>query len=426
MPEQSPYTLNDLFKSEIPQSFGTPVFGNTPSFQNAFTQQVDPNVVGTGEQGENIKNYGRDIRYVVVNVGENIQDAIDKLNVQGGGVISLQTGVHIINYDITLYSGIYLEGVNRSTTVINFNGSAKSILVVGTGAYSTGTVSVSNSGTTVTGSGTAWLTNASAGQFIMLNGSWYPIASVDSDTQITIALPFAEDDLSGVTYVLATIKTDVQLKNFTVKGSASSGIKIQYARQFVIDNVNPETSALGVEVLDSANGTFVNLNNVANFSGFSFTRTHYCTFFSIGAVDSLTGVGVTLNGVTNSKFDSFFVLNSAANGFSVTSCVDVAFIGCVSVENGGKGFELISGNTNVALTNIRAQDNASDGIKLTATSDGCPIVGCSVKENGGYGINIAAASCDENILVANIVKNNTSGGLNDLGTSTISGLNVGI
>lgn len=54
--------------------------------------------------------------------------------------------------------------------------------------YSTGTVSVSANGTTVVGVGTAWLTNGlRQGDIFILNGLAVPIASVNTNTSITLA-----------------------------------------------------------------------------------------------------------------------------------------------------------------------------------------------------------------------------------------------
>ena len=54
--------------------------------------------------------------------------------------------------------------------------------------YKTGTVSVTNGSATVTGSGTLWLANVSAGDRFKVKAinTTYEIASVDSDTQITL------------------------------------------------------------------------------------------------------------------------------------------------------------------------------------------------------------------------------------------------
>ena len=62
--------------------------------------------------------------------------------------------------------------------------------------YRTGTVSVTNSSATVTGSGTAWLNNVSVGDIFKVASEWdiYTVADIVSDTEITLST-----DYTGVT-----------------------------------------------------------------------------------------------------------------------------------------------------------------------------------------------------------------------------------
>jgi len=74
--------------------------------------------------------------------------------------------------------------------------------------YETGTVGVTNGSVTVTGTSTAWSTNLKAGDFFHPGAtgqrdpaaSWYQIASVDSDTQITLSSAVTEATQSGIAY----------------------------------------------------------------------------------------------------------------------------------------------------------------------------------------------------------------------------------
>lgn len=71
--------------------------------------------------------------------------------------------------------------------------------------YSTGTVSVSNAGTTVTGVLTVWTATQGDGTyFIQFAGAndWYQVASRSSGTSITLATAFQGSNLSGVAYIL--------------------------------------------------------------------------------------------------------------------------------------------------------------------------------------------------------------------------------
>ncbi len=70
--------------------------------------------------------------------------------------------------------------------------------------YGTGTVTTAAGSSTITGAGTSWLANLSAGQAIriMADGDeqWYEIASVDVDTSLTLTRPYRGTGGSGKSY----------------------------------------------------------------------------------------------------------------------------------------------------------------------------------------------------------------------------------
>ncbi len=74
--------------------------------------------------------------------------------------------------------------------------------------YTTGTISVSTGSVTVTGSGTTFtltknlISESRWIQFATGDNLWYQVASVDSTTQITLTAPYMGTTLAGVTYTL--------------------------------------------------------------------------------------------------------------------------------------------------------------------------------------------------------------------------------
>ena len=72
--------------------------------------------------------------------------------------------------------------------------------------YSTGTATVTNGSATVTGTNTLWLANVTAGDSFTVagDGVMYDVASVDSDTQVTLSVPYAGTTASGVVYAIGT------------------------------------------------------------------------------------------------------------------------------------------------------------------------------------------------------------------------------
>ena len=72
--------------------------------------------------------------------------------------------------------------------------------------YKTGTATVTNGSATVTGTNTLWLANVTAGDSFTIasTGVMYNVASVDSDTQVTLSAPYAGVTASGVVYAIGT------------------------------------------------------------------------------------------------------------------------------------------------------------------------------------------------------------------------------
>ena len=72
--------------------------------------------------------------------------------------------------------------------------------------YSTGTATLTNNNATVTGSNTLWLANVTSGDSFTIagDGVMYDVASVDSDTQITLSVAYAGVTASGVVYAIGT------------------------------------------------------------------------------------------------------------------------------------------------------------------------------------------------------------------------------
>ena len=87
--------------------------------------------------------------------------------------------------------------------------------------YGTGTVTTAAGSSTITGAGTSWLANLTAGQAIrvMADGDeqWYEIASVDVDTSLTLTRPYRGTGSSGKSYEAGG--TPVALPQLTVAGT---------------------------------------------------------------------------------------------------------------------------------------------------------------------------------------------------------------
>lgn len=349
----------------------------------------------------------------------DINAAITAVSDAGGGTVNLRSGTYSPTTDILLKSGVNLIGEKESTTIIDFDSNSASIKFEDDDVYTTGTITSITSGVMVTGSGTSWLANASAGQYLFLAGRHYPIAAVTSDTTLVLGeLYIGNASLPGASYRISTILTDVDVFQLTVKNSADDGLAIRGGKNIVLENVTFQTNNTGIDWdyvtefrMDNII-TAVSTSDGMQLSNVGFGAINVCPSVSNG------GNGLTLDTVESVPFLFCASNGNIGDGINATS-VTKSYFALELRANGGQGCEFVSGcNENIILGMIAA-NNASDGIKLTATSDNNILNQSIFDTNGGYGVNIAASTCDENLISSNQYISNVSGDYNDSGTDTI-------
>ena len=378
-----------------------------------------------GEARRNLLSFGRkpgkrDIRKgsqtINVSPDEDIQAAIDELNNAGDGTVFLKSGTHKRTTNLILYSHITLEGQTADGAIIDFGNNAAGIQIVGSDAYTTGTVTIANGGVTVVGSSTVW-TSAMVGRHILLGSIWYPITVFTDATHITIELPYGQDDLSAATYVIATTIKDCFLRRITIKNSTTQAIKYQYADELEFNNVKTQTSAVGMDGDDASNIGIYEYDGIANTANMQTTNVHLLEIDPAGGLDT-TNDDFVFSGCKDMEISPLFSVNAGGVGFKFTDCSDIGGRTLDAIKSGGIGIEFVSGNARIKFSQLAAKGCAGDGVKLTANTDDCAFTDIISKDNGGWGINIAAATCDNNVIHNPTISGNTSGAIQDLGTGT--------
>lgn len=363
----------------------------------------------------------------ILSIGPNddVQEAIDDIASDGGGTVYLNPGTYTLADDLTIPSGVSLVGASGLTTILDFDGNAKSIVIEGSDPYDTGTITVDNGDTTITGSSTMWDGVVTPGQSILISGIWYPITAVNTDTELEIAFPFATTDVAGESYVIATIVSEVTLNNLTVQNSTGApAISVRYTTEVDIINVATQLCDIGFKLYDSNQASIINSDSSFNGIGYDLKNTHFFVLRDTGAVSSTTN-GLQMDGCTNAAPDALFFFNSGGNGIQLTNCSNSSFMGVLSSNNGDNGWEFVSGNTALKLSGCGALSNVNDGFSLTATSDEIGIVNAAISNNGVYGLNIAAATCDNNLILGNTFSGNGTAAANS-GTGTLIRSNIGL
>jgi hypothetical protein len=359
----------------------------------------------------------------IVDPGDDIQTAVDIVSAAGGGTVFLKNGTHPVSDDITVPSNIYIEGQNSLSVSVDFQNNTKGFIFIGSNVYSTGTLSVNNGSLTVTGSGTVWI-DTMVGRSIMISGLWYPIAARVSNTEITLGAYYGGEDVSGVSYVMATTVKDSQIRNLNITRSLSYAIYAQYADYFIIENVSVTASAVAVGVFDSSRVHLVTTQAFINGYGILFSNINYANVFESGSVITSTGDGFKMSNCFTVTVSANFFQSSTGDGINITSCNDISISNTNLIKNSSNGIDFVSGNNNIVVSSCGARSNGSDGFKLTATTDNCIISNSFLTSNGGYGINIAASTCDNNFIRGNQYLSNTSGTYSDSGTGTLADADI--
>lgn len=164
---------------------------------------------------------------------------------------------------------------------------------IGTAAnYATGTVTATNGSTTVTGSGTAWqVANRGWGDRMTILGTSYTIQSVDSDTQLTLTLPFAGATGSGLPYTIARQFATLQAWEDCISFAVACPFFPVASANLVADN----RSEVGIAYKDSV----FTAGFVVDGSVTDATHTITLTADYFNRHDGIAGTGVVLDNVTN-------------------------------------------------------------------------------------------------------------------------------
>ena len=411
------------------------IIGSMQRFQSGQQVMVDgiqrsqsyiPNVQGWQIDAEGNAEFNNGTFRGTFNIGgtvitidntEDIQTNIDAINTAGGGILYLQAGTYNLTASVSVPTGVALRGVVRDDVILDFGGGAYSVQSVGSNAYTTGTVTINDTETTVVGSGTTF-TSGMVGRTIFLNDSYYEITAFTDTTHITISPAYSGTNLSGATYAIATPTTNVFVGSLTIQNSSSSGMKFQYNTNSFFDDSNVYDTAIGLDVDNSVGSFYTNLLLDSNTENLNFSYVYSWTIDG-GFVNNATNNGITMSNGGNATFFNTGIDNCGADGMNLTNISNVSFISWTFSRNGGQGVEFVSGCNDNQLIGGASDGNTSDGIKFTATSDRNHVVAVTSKNNGGYGINIAAATCDDNVINSPSYSGNSSGTLSDSGTGTV-------
>ena len=403
-------------ETEKPTRFGNTIFTGGYVRSRNFVQ----NVSGWQWRPDRI-----DIFTGIFNIGgtqitidntQDIQTNLDLIESAGGGTLFLQNGTYLLTADISIPSSVTLQGVSRDGVILDCDGTF-GVKITGTNIYTTGTLTINDTETTVVGSGTIF-TSDMVGRFIFLSDAWYEITVFTDTTHITVGTPYSGTNLAGYAVAISSIANSATISKLTVTGATGAGVSLQYCQEPILNDLVIYGNGTGIDAdyvvfpkyLVACNENGVNLNQ-------NFVEGFYWDFSEFSR--STVGANIIMTNTNNATAWNFSCVGGATNGISATNCDNIAYASYDISNNGAKGIEFISGCDDNQIGLGRVFGNTSDNIKLTATSDRNTIVAVTSKNSGGSGINIANANCDNNVIVGNTFSNNSSGDINDSGTNTI-------
>jgi len=219
----------------------TNYLGNNPTASQISAAMSDPYIISQVHNTTNVVS-----SEIIITSSDSIQDALDKISANGGGIVLMQPGTYTLTADISIPSGVTLQGASRDNCIIECGDF--SVKIEGTDIYNTGNVSITKGSTTVTGSGTTFDVSM-VGRDIWLKDSWYEIASYVSGTHIEIVDTYVGTTLTNETdYFISSINLLAQLQTLTIQNSVGSGIICNYTREPRFENINIYTSAVGLEM----------------------------------------------------------------------------------------------------------------------------------------------------------------------------------
>lgn len=310
--------------------------------------------------------------------------------------IFVQPGIYNESKDIVIPEGGSMTGANRGTTIIDFGSNSASVVVdssYGT-VQNTGTVSIATGASTLYGTSTSFTSLSGSNAFVFLNSRAYAIASVTSDTELTLARVYNGSPLADVPYKALNLVSHTQIRDFTIRNSSSNGVHLRGARQCKVYNVGIENCNVnvllenctectlqdndsdfgasdGFRVLASSCCEFRWGNALSNV-GFGFYCDSSCTYLVIASMHaSANGTNFRILGDNNCLSQSVGD-HAAVNGLDIDGNTSKV-IGCAFTNSGVDNVHVFSTALSALITcvNFNGAGNSEFNNESATTQYAC-------------------------------------------------------
>ena len=252
----------------------------------------------------------------------------------------------------------------------------------------TGTTAWTLNGTTITGSGTLFTSELSAGDFISApDGNWYEVIAIDSDTSATLYKKYPSETTSGhasqklgVTDTGPAASSTAQVQVVSSSGSSSAFLSITGGWDLSTETQTGQTW-FGQMHTTFANrygyGLYFYNKDYTSLDKLNFLRYNYGIYYYNGSDNN-----TILNAICNSNGSYGIYYYSSDNNTIVN-------VTCNS--NGSRGIYYYNGSDNNTIVNAICNSNDSDGIEYSTSSNNT-IVNATCNSNDSDGIKYSTSS----------------------------------
>jgi parallel beta-helix repeat protein len=352
-----------------------------------------------------------------------IQEAIDYVEGLGGGEIFIKNGTYTLTADITIPSNIHLTGESMDGVILDFNGGNYRVESVGTVLdYATGSFTVTTDDATVLGTGTSFQDEIDPGDYLRVDDAWYKVASITDQTHMELEGIYRGNTKTEFMSNIMTAKININLENFTIKGSAAGYGLYLYALL--------NSTAKNIRIINGTTGgasfwwcgdcSFQNIYTEYNGGTGILVASCQSTYFEGLSSLSNDGNGLQIQGISTVNC-VVYASNSSHNnlvGFRIIGGMRCSYVNCNATCNNADGIELSSASW-ITISGCSADSNAENGINIVTSTHHCRIVANSVRNNLDIGIYLVGggAAVYRNVVIGNTALYNTNAQITDSGTN---------
>ena len=373
--------------------------------------------------------------------------------------IFIRSGTYTETQDIIIPDGGSIRAETPGGVILNFLGTAFGIKCGSSPApiASAGTITLTQASTLVTGTGTTF-TSLVVGNFILVENSYFRIASITDDTNLVINRPFPYITLTNTSYQITNKAVETM---GVISGTNNSNIVTGTGTTFtnleigdyislgtVYARITAITSDTSLTIFTIYKGiTLYNLpyRALSMFSGitiqnitiygstdiglyvygcrqfnFAFVTISDCKSnlimensgnANIGSITSFnsSGVGYTISNCLSISTFTMDVVNNTSDGVFVTGDnFSILFVDVESSGNGGCGFHIDGKTRDTNINKCISKYNVNSGFCVSNGAYGMSIDACNSTNNGSYG---AELNGDDIILSGGLIQNNGDHGI---------------